>query len=101
MALLALPALCLVTLSALQVVNCNNSLYIERSLSVSAQEEISRSGIEHTLIGHDTCPNWKYHKFNNSSCECGDGIRGVVDCSNDTSTLWVMRTGLGARDILL
>ncbi len=30
-----------------------------------------------------TCPPWKYRKFHNSSCECGDSIHDVVLCDDD------------------
>ena len=31
------------------------------------------------------CPPWKYHKYNNSSCECGANIYNIVDCEDDYS----------------
>ena len=30
-----------------------------------------------------SCPPWQYHKFHNSSCECGDSIHDVVLCDED------------------
>ena len=34
-----------------------------------------------------TCPLWKYHKYHNSSCECGSEIHNVVGCSDNQSTI--------------
>ena len=34
-----------------------------------------------------TCPPWKYHKYHNSSCECGSGMQDVVHCKENQSTI--------------
>ena len=30
-----------------------------------------------------SCPPWKYDKFHNSSCVCGESINGIVTCNED------------------
>ena len=30
-----------------------------------------------------TCPPWKYHKYNNSSCVCGSGLDDIVVCGDN------------------
>ena len=37
-----------------------------------------------------TCPLWKYHKYHNSSCECGSGIHNVVICRDNQSTISIV-----------
>ena len=38
------------------------------------------------VLKQPSCPPWKYHKFLNSSCECGDSIHDIVQCNeNDNS----------------
>ena len=32
-----------------------------------------------------TCPLWQYHKYHNSSCECGSGLHNVVVCRDNQS----------------
>ena len=39
---------------------------------------------------NDSCSFWKYDKYQNSSCECGDRIHGVVTCRNDQSTVYLL-----------
>ena len=34
-----------------------------------------------------TCPPWKYDKFHNSSCMCGESIHDVVICKDDQSSV--------------
>ena len=36
-----------------------------------------------------TCPLWKYHKYHNSSCDCGSGIDNVV-CRDNQSTISIV-----------
>ena len=36
------------------------------------------------------CPPWKYHKDNNSSCVCGNGIHDIVQCSENSSTVLLL-----------
>ena len=31
------------------------------------------------------CSHWKYHKYDNSSCVCGDSIDGAITCYSDES----------------
>ena len=37
-----------------------------------------------------SCLPWKYDKYHNSSCECGVGLQGVVECSNTRSSVLVL-----------
>ena len=37
-----------------------------------------------------TCPPWKFHKYNNSSCVCGPGINNIVDCRDNQSTIYLL-----------
>ena len=34
-----------------------------------------------------TCPLWRYHKYHNSSCECGSGIHNAVGCRDHQSAI--------------
>ena len=45
----------------------------------------TNSNIEskHFDLKQPSCPPWKYRKFRNSSCECGDSIHGIVLCDED------------------
>ena len=36
-----------------------------------------------TAIPELSCPPWKYDKFHNSSCKCGDSIYDIVICNED------------------
>ena len=38
----------------------------------------------------ETCPPWKYDKYNNSTCVCGAKIHNIVVCSNIQSTVEVL-----------
>ena len=40
---------------------------------------------KHNMYRNSSCPPWRYHKFHDSSCECGDSINGIVRCSDDGS----------------
>ena len=37
-----------------------------------------------------SCPPWKYHKFLNSSCECGDSIHDIVLCNEDDDDVFLL-----------
>ena len=37
--------------------------------------------------GSKSCSPWRYHKYHNSSCECGDHLNGIIICRNDQSTV--------------
>ena len=36
---------------------------------------------------NSSCPPWKYDKYDNSSCVCGDSVHDVVVCRDDQSTV--------------
>ena len=40
-----------------------------------------------TAIPELSCPPWKYDKFHNSSCVCGESIHGIVTCREDQVSL--------------
>ena len=40
---------------------------------------------KHNMYRNSSCPPWRYHKFHDSSCECGDSIHGIVNCSDNGS----------------
>ena len=37
-----------------------------------------------------SCPPWRYRKHNGSECVCGHGIHGIVECSNNSSTVLLL-----------
>ena len=37
-----------------------------------------------------SCPPWKFDKYHNSSCECGDSLHNLVRCMNDESVVSLM-----------
>ena len=41
-------------------------------------------------LSKSPCPPWKYRKDNNSSCVCGLGMNGIVQCSNASSTVLLL-----------
>ena len=53
------------------------------------QKVISTSNDLELISSHKwlTCPPWKYHKYNNSSCVCGYGIDDVVVCRDNQSII--------------
>ena len=53
------------------------------------QKVISTSNDLELISSHKwpTCPPWKYHKYNNSSCVCGYGIDDVVACRDNQSII--------------
>ena len=56
-----------------------SSSAIERHQSIHELERFNKS-----------CPPWKYDKYHNSSCECGVALQGVVECSNDRPSVFVL-----------
>ena len=69
--------------------------YLESNLSTS--EDLvasinSTSNDRGIKMKHNwpTCPLWKYHKYHNSSCECGSGIHNVVICRDNQSTVSIV-----------
>ena len=56
-----------------------SSSAIERHQSIHELERFNKS-----------CPQWKYDKYHNSSCECGVALQGVVECSNDRPSVFVL-----------
>ena len=42
---------------------------------------------KHFDLEQPSCPPWKYHKFLNSSCECGDSIHDIVRCNEDDDSV--------------
>ena len=46
-----------------------------------------------------SCPPWKYDKYHNSSCACGDSLNGVVVCNDQQSTIKLLScTGMSYAD---
>jgi hypothetical protein len=37
-----------------------------------------------------TCPLWKYHKYHNSSCECGSGIDNIIVGCKDNQSIFLL-----------
>ena len=37
-----------------------------------------------------SCPPWKFDKYQNSSCECGDKLQGAVICNKNQSTVLLL-----------
>ena len=62
------------------------------NLSILKQKVTSTSNDLEVKSSHKyaTCPLWKYHKYHNSSCECGSGIDNVVDCKDNQSTISIV-----------
>jgi hypothetical protein len=58
------------------------------STSEYQKQKIASASNDQGLKSSDkwpTCPLWKYHKYHNSSCECGSGIHNIVDCRDNQS----------------
>ena len=66
---------------------CHESnLSIPEDLEASINSTSNDRGFK-TNHNWPTCPLWKYHKYYNSSCECGSGIHNVVICRDNQSTI--------------
>ena len=68
---------------------CLGSKTAQSLLKTPQGEHITNLTIESELANHNklSCPPWKYHKFLNSSCECGDSIHEIVICKEDHVSL--------------
>ena len=61
------------------------------SSSIASSSAIERHQSIHELERFNkSCPPWKYDKYHNSSCECGVALQGVVKCSNDRPSVFVL-----------
>ena len=54
------------------------------------QDVLHQSVSKYEPATNRSCSLWKYDKYNNSSCECGDDIHGIVSCRNDQPTLFLL-----------
>ena len=73
----------------LHLISClANSSDIKHQEQLLVQwNNISTSSIEEFEPVNNSCPPWKYDKYHNSGCVCGDKIHDIVKCQNDQSTV--------------
>ena len=80
-------AVALVLIHHLAVARFSTSIY-QKQLHVvaSLNSTIDDSGLK-SSYKYPTCPLWKYHKYQNSSCVCGSGIDKVICCEDNQSII--------------
>ena len=61
--------------------SCLHSLSVPIGRNVLRTQEVQKNA---------SCSPWKYEKYHNSTCVCGDSINGIVDCNNDESTVKIL-----------
>ena len=72
------------TLSNLSMLEYREQQVARLSLNSNSND---RGFINTSTVKWPTCPPWKYHKYHNSSCECGSGMQNVVHCKDNQSTI--------------
>ena len=81
-------AVALILIHHLAVARRSTSIIYQKQLHVvaSLNSTIDDSGLK-SSYKYPTCPLWKYHKYQNSSCVCGSGIDNVVCCEDNQSII--------------
>ena len=67
-----------------------SSAILHVMLVLGSEQDVELGAITELTAVSKSCPPWKYDKYHNSSCVCGDRIHNAVKCEDDQPTVQVL-----------